>query len=137
MRQYIRHPSAMPVEYRTAEGGAGCERLRNISAGGACFTLQQALSPGKAVHLTIRLGEQDFEADGEVVWCRGVNGHHELGLRFLNAVPALAVQMVEQLCCIEQYRQHVRHAERRDLSSEQAASESADLFAGDFSRYYR
>lgn len=132
MRRYIRHPSAMPIDYRLNDGSTAMQRLRNVSAGGICFAAEQAVETGASVHITIRFGEQDFEADGEVMWCHGVNGHHEVGVRFHDAATVFTVRMVEQLCYIEQYRQQVRHTEGRELSSEQAAAEWVNRYAADF-----
>lgn len=134
MRRYIRHRSAMPIDYRLDNGEGGLERLSNVCAGGACFVLRRALEPGRAVRLFIPVGEREFMADGEVVWCQGVNGHYEAGLRFRDATTADAVQMVEQLRHIEQYRQHVRRTEGRILSSEEAAGEWCDLYPGEAPR---
>jgi len=132
MRRYIRHPSSMPIDYRVAKGDLGPQRLRNVSAGGICFSAQQAMDIGAAVTISIRIGDQDFEADGEVMWCQGVNGHHEVGVRFRDAATVFTVRMVEQLCYIEQYRQQVLHAEGRHLSSEEAAGEWVSRYAADF-----
>jgi hypothetical protein len=122
----------MPIDYRVAEGDAGLQRLRNVSAGGICFSARQAMDVGATVRISISIGDQDFEADGEVMWCEGVNGHHEVGVRFRDAATVFTVRMVEQLCYIEQYRQQVLHAEGRDLSSEEAASEWVSRYAADF-----
>lgn len=132
MRRYIRHPSDMPIDYRVMGGMNGVERLRNVSAGGLCFVTQQPVSLGENVHVSIRLGDEAFEAEGQVAWCQGVNGHHEIGLSFRDAATVFAVRMVEQLCYIEQYRQHVRHTEARELSSEEAAEEWIGRYAADF-----
>lgn len=122
----------MPINYRLREGDAGLQRLRNVSAGGICFIAQQAMALGSTVNVSIRIGDQDFAADGEVMWCRGVNGHHEVGVRFQDAATVFTVRMVEQLCYIEQYRQQVLHAEGRTLSSEDAAAEWVNRYAADF-----
>jgi len=132
MRRYIRHPSSMPIGYRLHEGVTGQPRLRNVSAGGLCFATSEAVSNGTPIHIDIRLGEQVFSADGEVVWCHGVDGQHEIGVCFRDAATAFTVRMVEQLCYIEQYRQQVRHGEGRELSSEEAASEWVSRHAADF-----
>lgn len=132
MRRYIRHPSSMPIDYRLSEGDAGLQRLRNVSAGGICFTVQKAMEPGAVVQINIRVGDQDFVADGEVMWCKGVNGHHDVGVRFSDAATVFTVRMVEQLCYIEQYRQTVLRDEGRKLSSEEAASEWVSRYAADF-----
>lgn len=132
MRRYIRHPSSMPIDYRLSKGDSGLQRLRNVSAGGICFSAERAMDLGAMVKIGIRIGDQDFDAEGEVMWCHGVNGHHEIGVRFQDAATVFTVRMVEQLCYIEQYRQQVLHAEGRSLSSEEAADEWVSRYAADF-----
>lgn len=135
MRRYIRHPSSMPIDYRLNEAESGLQRLRNISAGGICFGVEKPMTPGASVQISIRVGDQDFSAEGEVMWCKGVNGHHEVGVRFLDAATVFTVRMVEQLCYIEQYRQQVLRDEGRKLSSEDAASEWVGRYAADFPQF--
>lgn len=132
MRRYIRHPSSMPIDYRLVDGAASMDRLRNVSAGGICFESSRCIEPGTLIHLAIKVGEQSFQADGEVMWCHGVNGHHEVGVCFQDAATVFTVRMVEQLCYIEQYRQQVRHTEGRQLSSEEAAREWVGRYASEF-----
>ena len=137
MRRYIRHPSSMPIDYHLIAGDSGMQRLRNVSAGGICFSAQQIMEPGASVKISIRIGDQDFDADGEVMWCQGVNGHHDVGVRFRDAATVFTVRMVEQLCYIEQYRQQVLHTEGRPLSSEEAAEEWVSRYAADFPQLAR
>lgn len=132
MRRYIRHPSSMPIDYHLNGGWSGSQRLRNVSAGGVRFAAGHAMEQGVPIRVTIHMGERDFEAAGEVVWCHRMDGHHEIGMRFRDAASMPMVRMVEQLCHIEQYRQQVWHTEGRELSSEQAASEWITRYATDF-----
>lgn len=125
----------MPINYRLSEGDTGLQRLRNVSAGGICFIAREAMELGSNVSVSIRIGDQDFSADGEVMWCRGVNGHHEVGVRFRDAATVFTVRMVEQLCYIEQYRQQILHTEGRTLSSEEAAAEWVSRYAADFPQF--
>jgi hypothetical protein len=122
----------MPIDYRLMDGASNMERLRNVSAGGICFETSHGVDPGAKIHVSIKVGDQAFEADGQVMWCHGVNGHHEVGVRFHDAATVFTVRMVEQLCYIEQYRQQVRHAEGRQLSSEEAAREWVRRYAAEF-----
>lgn len=135
MRRYIRHPSTMPIDYHVRTGDSGLQRLRNVSAGGICFSVEKPMEIGAKVGIGIRVGDQDFSAEGEVMWCRGINGHHDVGVRFQDAATVFTVRMVEQLCYIEQYRQQVLRDEGRKLSSEEAAAEWVGRFAADFPQF--
>jgi hypothetical protein len=108
------------------------EHLRNVSEGGLCFLAQVELEPGYPVHLRIPVIEQEFEADGIVVWCHHVATGYEVGVRFADAQDRYFVRLVEQLCYIEEYRREVERDEGRRLSSEEAAAEWIANFAAEF-----
>jgi len=108
------------------------EHLRNVSEGGLCFLAHVELEPGYPVHLRIPVIEQEFEADGIVVWCHHVVTGYEVGVRFADAQDRFCVRLVEQLCYIEEYRREVERDEGRKLSSEEAAAEWIANFAAEF-----
>ena len=136
-RRFIRHPSGMPIQLALrGDVPPVLEHLRNVSQGGLCFCACVELDPGQCIHLRIPVVDQLFEADGVVTWCREVESdHYEVGVRFADADALFSVRMVEQLCHIEQYRKEVLREEGRQLSSEEAASEWIDRFAGNFPPY--
>jgi hypothetical protein len=55
-------------------------------------------------------------------------------MRFHGAVSEFALRMVEQLCHIEQYRLEILQRDGRWLTSEAAAAEWINRFAGQFPR---
>lgn len=132
-RQYIRHPSRMPIRFDLhGDLVHHDDYLCNVSEGGLCFATEIALDPGQAIHLTIPLLGQSYEADGQVAWCQKIGRGYEVGVRFLSPQDHFNVRMVEQLCHIEDYRQQVEHEEGRVLTSEQAAEEWVARFAESF-----
>lgn len=134
-RQYIRHPSGMPIDCSVCGDVPPLrERLRNISEGGLCFHAHVELEPGYQVHLRIPVCEQEFEAEGIVMWCRNDASGYEIGVRFCNAQDDFVIRMVEQLCYIEEYRREVERDEGRRMTSEEAAAEWVANFAADFPR---
>ena len=133
MRQYIRHPSEIPLEYRLL----GTDRdsrnaLKNISQGGLCFTTARRLEPGVDIRLRIPVQEPAFEVVGTIRWCKSVGDGYDVGVEFSDAAAAFAVRMVEQVCHIERYRAEVLENEGRALSGEQAAAEWIQRYAKDF-----
>jgi hypothetical protein len=134
MRSYIRHPSDIPIEYHsdTMHSRSGGEALRNIGEGGLAFRSKHALPVGTTITIRISLVQPDFEARGQVVWCRPEGGLFEIGVAFLDAGDLFRARMVEQICHIEQYRADVLNNEGRYLSGEGAAREWIQKFAGDF-----
>jgi hypothetical protein len=134
MRQYIRHPSGIPIVYSVDAGAVGQERLKDVGVGGLCFGAPNRLPPGTPVHLTIPVTRTPFEADGVVAWCHSVESGFEVGVRFSDRDCAFALRMVEQICHIEQYRRDVLQRWGRRLSSEQAAVEWIRRYAHRFPR---
>lgn len=134
IRTYIRHPSDIPIEYRTDAGfsGANREPLNNISEGGLSFRSRQALPVGTAITIRISEVQPDFEVRGHVAWCRPDSQVFEIGVAFLDATDLFQIRMVEQVCHIEQYKADVLAREGRRLNGEQAAREWIENFASDF-----
>ena len=135
MRQYLRHPSDIPIAYRVdAVAASGTDHLRNVSPGGLCFKSRSDITPGSSIHVEIPIAEPVFEADGIVVWCRSSNGDFEVGVRFDGVDTDYSVRMVEQVCHIEHYRRETLRSEGRVLTGEEAAVEWIEKNAAQFPR---
>jgi hypothetical protein len=134
MRQFIRHPVAIPIEAHGVGQPADDRGLRahSIGMGGLAFHCARRLEPGSVVHLRIPHVDPEFETDARVVWCSDIEGGSELGVEFLNSDDAYRTRMVEQVCQIENYRQQVLNTEGRKLSPEEAAREWIDGYAAHF-----
>lgn len=132
-RQFIRHPSGMPIHCSVCGDVPPLrEQLRNVSEGGVCFVAHIEFEPGYQVRLQIPVFDQQFEAEGVVVWCHRVQAGYEVGVRFSQASDRYCVRMIEQLCYIEEYRREVERDEGRRLTSEEAAAEWIANFAAEF-----
>jgi len=135
MRQYIRHPSEMPIQYQQHDTGmhkATRDNMQNISSGGLAFHSEQPLEPGVLIDIKIEVRPSPFTAEGRVVWCRRQRKGFLIGLQFDDADIEYALRMVEQVCHIEQYRREILRKQGRQISSEQAAKEWISQFAADF-----
>lgn len=133
MRNYIRHPSDIPIDFQPEElPEAHSDHLKNVSEGGLAFLSSTPLSPGSIIRVKIPLVTPVFQAVGRVTWCRACGDHFEIGVEFLDQDDVFRARMVEQLCHIEHYRQQVLEEEGRELSGEQAALEWIQRFAPDF-----
>ena len=74
MRQFIRHPSDIPIEYSVAHlGSRRKNRLRDIGQGGLCFRADTAIDRGCTVRIVIPIRKPEFEVTGTIVWCRKTN----------------------------------------------------------------
>ena len=135
MRQYVRHPSNIPIDYQVEDRPDNGHRpLQNISKAGLCLSAADYIAPGKAIHIRIDVQTPGFEAAGTVVWCRTGDNGYDVGIRFDDADTEFSVRMVEQICHIEQYRRDVFVNEGRNLNSEQAAEEWISGHAENFPR---
>ena len=131
-RQFIRHPTEIPVEIQPADGDTAQMRARNLSLGGLSFHSNSELTLGSVVNLRIASVEPIFESAARVVWCRPVITGFDLGVSFLNAEDAFRARMVEQICHIESYRRKLLADEGRSLTPEAAAREWIARFAESF-----
>jgi len=131
-RQYIRHPTEIPVEVRAVDGDGMQHRVRNLSLGGLSFHSGAEITLGSVVNLRITSVEPTFESEARVVWCMPVAQGFDLGVAFLNQEDAFRARMVEQICHIESYRRKLISDEGRTLTPEAAAREWIARFADSF-----
>jgi len=133
MRQFIRHPTEIPIQIRRDRRRvAAAPPMRNVSLGGLAFLSHADLEPGSIVLLRIPFVRPQFSSRAQVVWCSAVDGAFEVGVRFLDVEDAYRGRLVEQICHIEQYRRDVLKSEGRKLTSEEAAAEWIAKYASEF-----
>lgn len=133
MRQFIRHPTEIPIQIRRdRRRAAAAPPMRNVSLGGLAFRSEADLEPGSIVLLRIPFVRPQFASRARVVWCSAANGAFEVGVEFLDVEDAYRGRLVEQICHIEQYRRDVLKSEGRKLTSEEAAAEWIAKYASEF-----
>jgi PilZ domain-containing protein len=135
LREYIRHPSSIPVQILQQDGDEsfGINTLNNVSFGGVSCLCSDPVEKGCAVKMTINCVDPDFEIKGKTVWCRPTNDVYEIGIEFIVSKDKVYhLRMVEQLCHIEHYRNEVLRNEGRTLTSETAAKEWIEKHAANF-----
>lgn len=141
MRQFIRHPSCIPIDIAIDEPEPGAPsqeqstrvKMTNVSTGGLAFRLLHPVLVGAG--LTISMPEiwPDYSATGKVVWCSECDtGEYEAGVKFDQPDEAFKARMVAQYCHIEDYRREVRERDGRELSSDEAAREWITRYAEEF-----
>jgi hypothetical protein len=136
MRQFIRHPSDIPIRYTIADQpSAEANLLTNISEGGLAFHNPEPVAVGTLIDIDIPLIEHQQHTHGKVVWCQKCNGDYLIGVQFSDANIAFQARMVEQICHIEHYRRAILKNEGRALTSEEAAKEWIAAFADSFPDY--
>ena len=133
-RNFMRHPSDIPIEVTLEDDNQTRQQLNNFSDGGLAFFSQAEFTPGQAVRVRIGLVSPSFEVLGVIKWCRSKGHQFEIGFEFLNREDEFKARMVEQICHIEHYKKEILQNEGRQLSGEQAAFEWIDKYAGKFPR---
>lgn len=133
MREYIRHPSDIPIKYHIQGFEAGyTDSLKNISAGGLSFRSSVKIKENTPIIINIPVIKPGFRVRGVVVWCHPDDNVYDIGVRFLDKETEFRVRMIEQICYIEHYRKEVLLNEGRRITSEQAALEWIEKYAQDF-----
>jgi hypothetical protein len=134
MRQFIRHPSDVPIEVRVAaESDYVVRSGKNVGFGGLAFLSDKAVAPETFVGLRIPCLRPVFEvATARVAWCKNKGSRFAVGVQFLDADVAFRVRMVEQICHIEKYRRDAEILEGRKLTTEEAAREWIRLYGSGF-----
>ncbi len=131
LRQFIRHPSSIPISYRRGQR-QHTQRARDVSPGGLCFTSQQPADVGESIFVEINCGKPGFSAEGIVRWCSREGRKYLIGVGFRDKAVRYAMRMVEQVCHIEAYRRRLEAETGRELSTEQAAFRWIAENAADF-----
>lgn len=144
IRRYIRHPAGVPLKFSVENPEQPNDfftqayrafGLRDVSEGGLCFSSDHPVTPGSKITIEIPIESPPFQARGVVAWCRPEAGAYAIGVQFSDDSTRYSVRMVEQVCHIEHYRADVQQAEGRQLTSEEAAREWIERFAGEFPGY--
>jgi hypothetical protein len=133
-RQFIRHPSDIPIEFSAADGEPISQtgQAHDVSFGGLAFESTNCPRKGEIIEIRIPTVTPAFETRGQVVWCRHLDNRYEVGVRFLEHGDAFKARMVEQVCHIEQYKRDVLEQEGRRLTGADAAREWIEKYASRF-----
>lgn len=130
MRNYIRHPSDIPIQFvEENQHTPVSQTMHDVSYGGLSFNSDKPIAEGTQLHICIDTVEPVFEAEGIVVWCHAEGDEFIVGMEFVNKEDIFLARMVEQICHIEHYKKEILQKEGRKLSSKQAASEWISKFA--------
>ncbi len=122
-REFIRHPSSIPLDVKPRAAQEQMSlKLNNISVGGLSFDSPVPFNDGAVVNIRISL-KPVFRVNAIVQWCKRVDDHFELGVRFLDQEDAYRVRMVEQICHIEEYRHDRMRKTGKRLSRNKASLE--------------
>jgi hypothetical protein len=134
MRNYIRHPTSIPIHVSSGASVSAEVTVNNLSAGGLSFFTNIPVKVGSVVDLMIPCVNPDYQGEGIIVWRRNQPPEgFEVGVRFANDDEYFRIRMVEQICQIEEYRLQLAEVGRK-LTAEEAALEWINRFAADFGK---
>ena len=135
MRQFVRHPTDIPIDVRVAEmpslDNMDCA-MTSVSQGGLSCEVDTELAVGSLVNIDIPSVSPPYHGTAEVVWCEPCGNHFEVGVRFTNHEEAYKSRMVQQVCQIEHYKNLVFEQEGRILDGNQAAAEWIQKYAAEY-----
>ncbi len=135
MREFIRHPTDVPIIYKFGDIVADKTNfLKNISQGGLCFSSKVYIEEGTTLDVEIPVSHPVFSATGVVVWCRACDDFFDVGVKFMDMATEETLRIVEQVCYIEHYKKEVAEKEGRLITGQEAALEWIKKFAKDFPR---
>ncbi len=133
MRQFIRHPADIPIEYHLeGKWSQSREPLNNISTGGLSFRSKHHLEVNSEISILIPCIKPALKVKGIVVRCHKRKSYYDVAIKFLDKDTESRVRNIEQICYIEKYRKDIFETEGRELSGEEAASEWIAKYAKDF-----
>ncbi|MCJ8167802.1 PilZ domain-containing protein [Atopomonas sediminilitoris] len=132
MRQYIRHPSCMPVELHIAQQPSQQQPLHDISLGGVACHCEQPAPVGSTIDMHIPLPQGDTLHHGVVAWCKADADGYLIGISFKDQDSFFHIRMIEQVCAIEAYRRTLEKVLGRRISGEEAAQRWIQENAADF-----
>jgi len=133
MRDYIRHPSDIPIEFEATESSnIGSDKINNISRGGLSFNSPNHIEKDTLLRLNFPLTRSHTGILARVKWCKKSGQNYEVGVQFYDLEDVFRVRMVEQVCHIEHYKRQVKEEEGREISGKEAAMEWIEKYASDF-----
>ena len=124
MGRFDRYPANIQIEVKShGQLKHAKHDTLNLSTGGLAFRGSRKLKPGDVVEIRIPFLSPPFETEARVAWCAALQGHHDVGVEFLDQDDAYTARMVEQVRDIENYKNEVSRTEGRVLTPEEAAAE--------------
>lgn len=136
MRQYLRHPSELPVELCATHSAAldqAALGLSDISLGGVACHSRCPFFQGDWVELKVPVLGDEARYQGVIAWCQKKHKNdYLLGIEFTDSDNLFRARMIEQICQIERYRKRHAAATGELLTSEQAAQRWINRHAASF-----
>ncbi|MBE9503879.1 MAG: PilZ domain-containing protein [Proteobacteria bacterium] len=124
MRNYIRHPSDIPLEIVTETlQDRSPQTMKDVSLGGLSFFSEQAHNIWDIIKVSIPYVKPAFVSEGQVTWCIKQGDRYEVGVEFFTADDDSRARIVKQVFYIEDFIKEVKKPGRGRDDIELAARE--------------
>lgn len=123
---FIRHPDEFPIELDIKESNSLSTTPPSLEL--VCHS-DKAFHSGEGITLKIPSIAAQLEVNGTIQSCNNASNGYELGIAFGDNCALMRIRMLEQLCYIQRYRNHVLTVEGRDISDQDAALEWINKYA--------
>ena len=109
MRDFIRHPTDIPIHYKTIYDEKHKKNfMKNIGRGGLSFLSGHYIDPGTELEIMISIRKPYFKEKAVVVWSKkAAENKWEIGVKFLSPHSEFRARIIEEICHIEHYRKEV------------------------------
>ena len=131
---FIKHPLDYPYHLTPSEHVMARQQNDCVDGelGGVVFEMAEPYEAGTVLELEISIRGNVDSFHGQVVFVRNRGTVSDVGFWLQHGEDLNRLRMVEQLCFIESYRNRVYQADGRQLSSQRAACEWIEKYAGTF-----
>ena len=124
MRNYIRHPSDIPLEIVTETlQDSSPQTMKDVSLGGLSFLSDHAHNVCDTIKVSIPYVNPAFVSEGQVTWCIQQGDRYEVGVEFFTADDESITRFVKQVFYIEDFVKEVKKPGRHRDDIEKAARE--------------
>ena len=129
---FIKHPLDYPYHLTASDRVIEHQHddIDAVQLGGVVFEMAKPYAAGTVLELEISIRGDVYSFHGKVVFVRDKGNVSDVGFWLQNGEDLNQFRMVEQLCCIESYRNRIYQADGRQLSSQRAACEWVKKYAG-------
>ncbi|MDQ6997871.1 MAG: hypothetical protein Q9M17_04080 [Mariprofundus sp.] len=128
----IRHPVDIPLEVKAVLAADDQADRKQAVCGQLSFHFPMMIAVGVLLSICIPSINAQEKLKGQVTSISQSGHGFMIAMSFQSETEAFRMRMLEQLCQIEDYRQHALDHEGRQLNQEQAALEWIDHYAATF-----
>jgi len=138
IRRHIRHITGIPIKITLDYASRSYQKssddlITNVSHGGMSFIADDRFDIGQTIRVRFPILNKRTALSCKVIWCQKTGRGYETGLEFEDPEETQRMKMIDQISDIENYRRRLENQEGRKITSEQAAREWVEQYAGEFS----